>query len=230
MKRILITILLLLTIMVLGSGTVLADRDDLIAADAKYLNDYTIAGPVNYFNGVDPADKNGNINVIVEIPSGTTGKWEISPDTGNIAWEFRKGKPRTNTYRGGYPVNYGTSPKTILPESLGGEGESIDVILFGIQRKRGEIVKAKLIGVLKVQEGDGAFDDKLLAVALGSPEYAANNIAELDAKFDNIGSRTKSWFEGYKGADSGLKIRGIGTPDEAKRLFYAAMKMFRDTK
>ena len=230
MNRTLVTTVMILVLTAMVAGPALAARDGLIAPEAKYVDDYTIAGPVNYFTEVDPADKDGNVHVILEIPSGTTGKWEVDSDTGNIVWEFKNGKPRTVEYMGGYPVNYGTAPKTVLSEEMGGEGESVDVILFGAQQKRGAVVKAKLIGILKLQEGDGVFDDKLLAVALGSPEYAVKDVNELNAKFDNIGTQAQSWFTSYKGADSGIKVRGIGTPDEAKRLFYATMKAFRDNK
>ena len=226
MNKAAVTVTALMAIVFLCAGPVFADRDGLIAPDVKYVDDYTIKGSVNYFTDVDPADKDGNVHVIVEIPKGTTGKWEVDSDSGNIIWEFKNGKPRTVDYMGGYPVNYGTAPKTVLSEEMGGEGESVDVILFGAQQKRGAVVKAKLIGVLKLQEGDGAFDDKLLAVAMGSPEYAVKDIKELNAKFDNIGTQAQSWFTSYKGADSGINVRGIGTPDEARRLFYATMKAF----
>jgi len=230
MKRFTVTMAAFLAITVLCTGTVLADRDGLVAPDVKYVDDYTLKGSVNYFTDVDPADKDGNIHVIVEIPKGTTGKWEVDTDSGNIIWEFKKGKPRTVEYMGGYPVNYGTAPKTLLSEELGGEGESVDVILIGAQQNRGAVVKAKLIGILKITEGDGAFDDKLLAVALGSPEYAVNDVDELNARFNNTGSKVASWFTNYKGPDSGMTSRGMGTYDEAMRLFYATMKAFKEDK
>jgi inorganic pyrophosphatase len=230
MKRFTVTMAAFLAITVLCTGTVLADRDGLVAPDVKYVDDYTLKGSVNYFTDVDPADKDGNIHVIVEIPKGTTGKWEVDADSGNIIWEFKKGKPRTVDYLGGYPANYGTAPKTLLSEELGGEGESVDVILIGAQQNRGAVVKAKLIGILKITEGDGVFDDKLFAVALGSPEYAVNDVDELNARFNNAGSKVASWFTSYKGPDSGMTSRGMGTYDEARRLFYATMKAFKENR
>jgi len=228
MRSTVVKVFFVMVLAMLISGSAFAARDGLIAPDARYLDDYTVAGPVNYFTEVDPGDKDGNVHVIIEIPKGTTGKWEVDPDLGNIVWEFKKGKPRTVEYMGGYPVNYGTAPKTILTKEMGGEGESVDVILFGTRQMRGAVVKAKLIGVLKLQEGDGAFDDKLLAVAMGSPEYTVKNFNELNTKFSDIGAKTQSWFASYKGPDSGIKIRGIGTPDEGMRLFYASMKAFKE--
>jgi inorganic pyrophosphatase len=227
MKRVTVAITAVMAILILFAGPVLADRDGLVAPEVEYIDDYTLKGPVNYFTEVDPVDKDGYVHVIVEIPSGTTAKWEVSPETGKIVWEFTDGKPGTEEFGGGYPANCGIAPKTLLSEEMGGDGESVDVILFGAQQKRGAVVKAKLIGVLKIQEGDGTFDDKLLAVATGSPEYAVKDVDELNAKFGNIGSQVATWFTDYRGPYSGITSRGIGSPDEAMRLFYAAMKAFR---
>lgn len=220
-KKLVITILFLgLTVMVTDS--VLASRDGIIAPEVKYVDDYTLAGSVK-FSDVDPIDKFGDINVIVEIPLGTTAKWEYKPDTGNIVWEFKKGKPRIVDYQGGYPVNYGTVPKTLQSKKLGGEGESLDVILFGVQQKRGAVVKAKIIGMLKLKEGDGTVDDKLLAVVKGTPEYNVNSVSEYNAKFNNPLFTVVKWFTNYKGADSGISSRGAGKPYEAMRLLYASL-------
>lgn len=222
---------LLLTVMFLALTVIIAEsafaaQDGIIASDVKYVDDYTLAGPVKY-SDIDPIDKSGNINVVVEIPSGTTAKWELSPDTGNIVWEFKKGQPRIVDYLGGYPVNYSTVPKTILSKELGGEGESLDVIIFGAQQKRGAVVKAKLVGILKLKEGDGTIDDKLLAVVIGTPEYDVENVDELNAKYNNIVFDVVKWFTGYKGVGSGITSRGIGKPYEAMRLFYASLWDFK---
>lgn len=229
MKKSLVITTMFLALTVMVTESTFAGRDGLIAPDVKYVDDYTLKGSVN-FADIDPIDDFGNINVLIEIPSGTTAKWELDTDTGNIVWEFKKGKPRTVDYKGGYPVNYGTVSKTLLSTELGGEGESLDVILFGAQQKRGAIVEAKLIGMLKMKEGDGTIDDKLLAVVKGTPEYDVNDVDELNAKFNNIVYDVVRWFTGYKGVKSGITSRGIGKPYEAMRLFYASLWDFNTEK
>lgn len=229
MKKILSLTVMFLGLTTVFTGTAFAMQDGIIASDVKYVDDYTLVGPVNYTE-IEPADKSANIHVIVEIPSGTTAKWEVSPDTGNIVWEFKKGKPRTVDYKGGYPVNYGTVPKTLLSKELGGEGESVDVILFGGQQKRGAVVKARLIGVMRIKEGDGAHDDKLLAVAKGTPEYNVKSVDELNGKFNNIGNEVVTWFTNYKGPDSGMTFLGIGSAGEARRLFYSTLRSFKENE
>ncbi len=230
MKRIGFVFTALMVVASLSAGNAAADRDGLNAPGVRYLDDYSLAGPVNYYTDVEAVDKEGHINVIVEIPRGTTAKWEVSRETGNILWEMKNGKPRTVDFLGGYPVNYGTVPKTLFSAELGGEGESLDVILFGERQKRGAVVQARLIGVLMIQEGDGTYDDKLLAVAKGSPEYGVKDLDELNARFGNIGEQTASWFTNYKGPESGLRVRGLGSADQATKLFYASLKIFNGEK
>lgn len=227
MKKVLKATVMFLSLAAIAAGPVFAERDGIIASNAEYVDDYTIKGTVGYTD-IDPSDRLGHIQVLVEIPSGTTAKWELSPDTGNIVWEFKKGKPRTVNYKGGYPVNYGTVPKTNMSKDLGGEGESVDVILIGEQQKRGEIVKAKLIGMLKIKEGDGAIDDKLVAVAKGTPEYDVKSVEELNTRFDNIGLNVASWFANYKGPDSGMIVQGFVSAGEARRLFYATIRAYKN--
>ena len=59
-----------------------------------------------------PVDDNGDINVVVEIPTGTTAKWEVVKPSGELNWKFSNGKPRRIKYLG-YPGNYGMVPRTI---------------------------------------------------------------------------------------------------------------------
>ncbi len=73
-------------------------------------------------------------------------------EDGTIEWEFKKGKPRTVTYMGGYIANYGSIPQTALPKKYGGDGDPIDVVVAGDPIPRGEVIKAKIIGVINLME------------------------------------------------------------------------------
>ena len=81
----------------------------------------------------------GTVKAIVEIPAGTSAKWEISKDDPHaVYWELKKGAPRIVDYLG-YPGNYGAIPGTALPKELGGDG---DPRRAGARsgRPRGEVV------------------------------------------------------------------------------------------
>ena len=131
------------------------------------VDQYTLVGGKNFLDGYEPLNSDGTINVVVEIPAGTNGKWEVTKPDGRLKWEFKNGRPRFVKYLP-YPGNYGMVPRTLLPKELGGDGDPLDVIALGPTRRRGSVVKAKLIGVLKLLDG-GEQDDKLLAVLINSP-------------------------------------------------------------
>jgi len=132
------------------------------------------------------------------------------------------------TYKGGYIANYGSIPKTALPKKLGGDGDPLDVVVFGAPIPRGEVVKVKLIGLLELME-DGDFDGKLLAVKKGSPEYNVSSVKELNLNFGDVVDEVASWFENYKGPDSGLKVESIGDVEEAMKILLASIDAFKAT-
>ncbi|NQY67362.1 MAG: GDP-mannose 4,6-dehydratase [Flavobacteriales bacterium] len=108
-------------------------------------------------NGTDflrdykPQHEDGDINMIVEIPSGTLQKWEVEKKNGTLVWTFKNGKRRVVNYIG-YPGNYGMVPQTVLPYEDGGDGDPLDVLLLGESIERGSVVKCKVIGVLNMLE------------------------------------------------------------------------------
>ncbi len=193
-----------------------------IAAGTKYLDETTLAGP-KPFNTIEPADKDGNLMVVIEIPAGTTGKWEVAPD-GTIKWEIKKGKPRVVDFQGGYPCNYGSVPKTSLPKELGGDGDPVDVLIPGPSLPMGSVVHAKLVGVLRLSE-EGTMDSKLVAVASGTPEFAAGSISALDAVIPGTSKKLEGWFTGYKGPGV-ITSQGYGDAEEARKMFVTSLKAF----
>ncbi len=49
---------------------------------------YKLVSKKHFINDFVPINENGTVNVVVEIPSGTLEKWEISNISGDILWEF----------------------------------------------------------------------------------------------------------------------------------------------
>jgi inorganic pyrophosphatase len=224
MRRIKSTVLLVIGVLIVTFAYPMSiNAEDLLAKDAKMVDKYTIRGPVNYYNGIEAIDGDGNVNVVIEIPTGTTGKWEVNKDDGLIKWEFKKGKPRTVDYKGGYPANYGSIPKTKLPKEFGGDGDPLDIVVAGEALPRGAVVKVKILGSVKLVE-EGEHDDKLLAVALDSPHHAVKNINELNQKFGGLADKIGEWFGNYKGKNSGIEFKGFGSVEEARSLLNDAIE------
>lgn len=174
------------------------------AASAEVSNqliadgEYRIKSKLHLIN--DIPYKEDYYNAIVEVPAGTTAKWEANKKSGHLEWEFKKGKPRKVKYLG-YPGNYG-----FIPQTSATDNDALDVIVLGEAKPRGMIQAVKVIGALKLLD-KGKIDHKILAVPLEKPFKKIDSIGEMVHKFPGVVHIIRLWFEGYK--DPG-KIQFLG--------------------
>ena len=190
------------------------------APDLVRKGPFRLTGTKSLLNGYAPTDADGNIQIVVEIPTGTNAKWEVEKESGDLCWEMKEGKPRVVRYLG-YPGNYGMIPRTLLPKEMGGDGDPLDVLVLGPAVARGSVVKARLIGVLKLLDG-GEQDDKLLAVMIDSPLGHVKSVADLDESYRGITTIVETWFVSYKGPGV-MESKGFAGVDEAKRVLGASI-------
>ena len=73
---------------------------------------------VNLLTDYIPLYADGDVNAVIEIPSGTLDKWELNKSNGRIEWELVNNVPRIINYLG-YPGNYGMIPRTLLSKEHG---------------------------------------------------------------------------------------------------------------
>lgn len=179
---------------------------------------------LNYYSEVEPRNLDNSINIVIEIPSGTNEKWEVSKNDGSIKLEFKKNKPRIIKYIE-YPVNYGMIPRTIFSKDMGGDGDPVDVILIGPSIKRGEIVNGKIIGLMKMID-EGEKDDKVLAVSEDSYLFKISDVEELRENYPGVLEIINIWFENYKGQNK-IEILGFESPKEANKLIDISIKNFK---
>ena len=198
-------------------------ENDNLPSNNNDVDLYTLVGEHHFVSGYEPNYADGDINVVIEIPTGTTEKWEVDKETGNMKWEFVNDIPRIVDYIG-YPGNYGMVPQTILPENLGGDGDPLDVLVLGPAVKRGSVIKCKLIGVLKLLD-DGEQDDKLIAVMPGTNFYDLNTMDELFANYIGVSNIVQLWFTNYKGPGR-LESNGFGEKDEAETILENAISSY----
>ena len=186
------------------------------------VNDQEITG--HLIKDYKAINKDGSINVIVEIPLGLKEKWKVSKLSGSLSREFFMGSPRTIKHTP-YPINYGMIPQTILPISRGGDGDPLDVIILGEKLAKGQIVKVKPIGILKMIDGVDQ-DDKIVAVPLNSSFVIYNNIEHLNSDKPEILENIKSWFINYKGINV-IKFLDFESEEEAQKLIKTSSKYFK---
>jgi inorganic pyrophosphatase len=189
----------------------------------RFVDIYTIECKTDLEKGYPAVNRDGTINAVIEIPAGTTAKWELNgtlsdgtkPSDGKLRWEFKNGKPRVIQYLG-YPGNYG-----FIPNTRSGDGDPLDVLILGPDASRGSVIQAKIIGILKMLDGDKA-DDKIIAVRKNSPLFEAKNLEELQAKFPGTIEILETWFLNYKEPDEMIS-RGWADEQAAFHLITEAI-------
>ena len=196
-----------------------------IAQNMNAADEFTIVGDDDLMT-MDAINADGSVRAIVEIPTGTSAKWEVSKDDPKaVYWEYKDGEPRVVNYLG-YPGNYGAIPGTALPKELGGDGDPLDVIVLGQAVPRGEIVDVNVIGVLKMLD-DGEQDDKLIAVLTQDSPFAhIESMTQLDNEFPAVSQIIDLWFANYKGPDGGMEGLGFEDAEAARAVLEAAAENF----
>ena len=107
------------------------------------------------FNKVlTPGDvDNGLINVVVEIPAGSTNK---------VEWDREKAIFKVDRVEPAIfakPINYG-----FIPQTIDEDGDELDVLIYTESPlPMGVYLEAKVIGVLRFED-DGEVDDKIIVV------------------------------------------------------------------
>ncbi len=193
-------------------------------AASNPAGEHALVGEKNFLHGYEPLNPDSTVNMVVEIPAGSNDKWEVKPSDGIMRWDMKDGKPRVVKYLG-YPVNYGMFPQTILPKEFGGDGDPLDALVLGPSQPRGSILRAKVIGVIKLLD-KGEQDDKILAVIVDSPLREVDNLAELNRDFPGVTTILETWFANYKGPGI-MEFKGFGDVDEAWGILSAAREGYR---
>ena len=179
----------------------------------------------SYIHDIEPISISGNINAVIEIPSGTNDKFEVSKETGQIVQDIEDGLPRKIKYIG-YPANYGMIPKTLLSPETGGDGDPLDVIVLGEQLQKGSVVEIKLIGILKMLD-DGEIDDKLIAVMVNNSIFSSvNSFNELKKSYQGITEILEMWFTNYKGSNKVI-VNGFEDEKKALEIFKSACDQYK---
>lgn len=124
-------------------------------------------------------------NAIIEIPKGSTNKYEMDQETGLMKLDRVLYSPLY------YPFDYGFIPQTHYLD-----GDPIDVLVM-LQHPTfpGCVVEARAIGVLEMKDDKGP-DEKVLAVAVRDPRF--NNRKSLNDLTPHTLKEIIHFFEVYK--------------------------------
>ena len=178
----------------------------------------------DYLNDFPAITDQGLVNIVIEIPAGSNDKWEVEKETGHLVWEIADDSLRIVRYLP-YPANYGMVPQTWLPEDLGGDNDPLDIFVIGPALKRGSVVNARVIGVIKMTDR-GEQDDKLIAVDTNSWFDGIHNYESFHSEYPGIAEILTTWLRYYKG-DGIVEILGIGDEKEAESILQASIRAYQ---
>jgi inorganic pyrophosphatase len=164
--------------------------------------------------GRDPPDE---VNVVIEIPKGSSIKYEIDAESGAV---FVDRKLFTSMV---YPYNYG-----FIPQTKEGDGDPVDVLVLGNDPVIPlSVIRARPIGVLLTEDEEGQ-DSKIIAVPLAriDPSYSA--ITDIHSIPEYTQSQIEHFFEHYKELEKGkfVKVLGWEGKEVAKRKISDAVLRF----
>ncbi|HQT64318.1 MAG: inorganic pyrophosphatase [Acidocella sp. 20-57-95] len=149
-----------------------------------------------------------DINVVVEIPSGSGVKYEIDKESGALVVDRVVFTPMV------YPAAYG-----FIPNTLADDGDPADaLVLIPTAVVPGAVIRARPIGLLKMEDEAGQ-DEKIVCVPHDKvhPQYTGvTEVAQLPAITRDA---IEHFFTHYKDLEKGkwVKITGWGDSAEAEK-------------
>lgn len=156
------------------------------------------------------------INAVIEIPKGSTNKYELDEKIDAIVLDRVMHSPMF------YPVDYG-----FIPETRSGDGDHLDVmVVTNSPVFPGCVVPVRPLGLLRMTDDKGV-DNKILAVPLGNPYFVSvTDISQLDP---HILKEIVHFFEQYKALENkSVVLDGWGTKEEALVMIMDDHKSFKN--
>lgn len=154
---------------------------------------------------------------VIEIPAGSTTKYELDAKTGLLIANRFQSMPVV------YPANYGT-----LPSSLAGDNDPLDILVYTREPiVPGALIKVRPIGVLRMLD-DGKQDDKIIAVPTEKVDPTYANIVNIDDLPQIERERLLAFFSIYKDLPKGRKKVTIQSMDGRKSALAIIKKALED--
>src|ERR671923_962357 len=123
--------------------------------------------------------------VVIEIPKGSTNKYELDKETGLLRLD------RVLYSAVYYPADYGFIPRTFCDD-----GDPLDALVLGQEPVYPlTLVDARAIGVMRMRDEKG-IDDKIVAVSVRDPAFS--DYTHKDQLPAHVLRQVRRFFEDYK--------------------------------
>ena len=169
--------------------------------------------------GTNPPDE---IYVVVEIPKGSSIKYEIESKSGQISVD------RILFPAIFYPCNYGFIPKTKEEGGIDGAADPVDVFMLGnYSLLPKSVISCRPVGVLLTEDQNG-IDPKIIAVPLTKVDPTFSTIIDIKEVPENIRMQLKHFIEHHKDLEEGkyVKVASWEGIEAAKIRISKAIKRY----
>lgn len=160
-------------------------------------------------------DVPNDINVVIEIPKGSSVKYEIDKDSGALFVDRFLFTPMA------YPAAYG-----FIPGTLAADGDPADaMVLTPRSVVPGCVIRARPIGVLLMEDEAGQ-DEKILCVPHDKIHPEFSKIEKVEDLPEITIKEIEHFFTRYKDLEKGkwVKVTGWGDKARAGEIIAAALK------
>ena len=157
--------------------------------------------------------------VIVEIPKGSTNKYELDKETGLLRLD------RVLYSAVYYPADYGFIPRTYCDD-----GDPLDALVLGQEPVYPlTIVQARAVGVMRMRDDKGV-DDKIVAVSVRDPSFEGyTDKSQLPG--DTSCGRCSGFFQDYKVLEhKEVVIEDMLGPEDALRIIRESLELYRQLR
>lgn len=166
-------------------------------------------------SGKNPPEE---IYAVIEIPQGSSIKYEIDEDSGEL---FVDRFLHTAMF---YPLNYG-----FIPQTREEDGDPVDVLVLSDQPVTPKsVIAARPIGLLETEDQEGV-DAKIIAVPLDKIDPTYAGFKEYSDLPQILQQKIVHFFEQYKNLEAGkwTKVKGWQSAAIARQKITEAMKRYR---
>lgn len=166
-----------------------------------------------------PGDIDGGvINVVVEIPTGSSHKIEWNREL--AVFQLDRVEPAIFAK----PTNYG-----FIPQTLDEDGDELDaLIITDAPLTTGIFLEATVIGVMKFED-DGEIDDKVIVVP-ADDRNTGNAIKTLEDLPKQLLNQIEHHFTHYKDLKKpgSTIVKGFGDAEEAKAIIHESVERWNN--
>jgi inorganic pyrophosphatase len=156
--------------------------------------------------------------VIVEIPKGSTNKYELDKETGLLRLD------RVLYSAVYYPADYGFIPRTYCDD-----GDPLDALVLGQEPVYPlTIVQARAVGVMRMRDDKGV-DDKIVAVSVRDPSF--EGYTDKSQLPGHVLRQVQRFFQDYKVLEhKEVVIEDMLGPEDALRIIRESLELYRQLR